>query len=132
MQKILKIVFILLVVFGVFVCYVQASDIDLNLPNNDNATADNNDTLPDDNTTTNPPVNDDDNNDDEQNMTSTGNTIISTPNDNIGTTETLHPNTVSNSPETGLGIGNIINILLITVGVIIILLAIAIIIRLKG
>ncbi len=46
--------------------------------------------------------------------------------------ETLQPSGVSTSAETELGITNIINILLITVGVILILLAIAILIRLRG
>ena len=54
---------------------------------------------------------------------------------NIPTTnsdfDTLQPTDVNTVEESGLGVTNIINILVITVGVILILLAIATIIRLK-
>ena len=45
--------------------------------------------------------------------------------------ESLTPTVQHSAPESGLGISNIINILVITVGVVLILLAIAIILRLK-
>lgn len=93
-RKILKVFFILLLVLVLFVPYVHATDVDLNLPSSTNETG--------------------------------SDFSTSTP------TENLQPSGMSTSAQTELGITNIINILLITVGVILILLGIAILIRLRG
>ena len=79
--------------------------------------------------------------------TATENTIIddttntvSEPEDTTGNTDRLSPTKTNNSasvstldelPESGLGLNNIINIILIVIGVLLILLGIAILIRLK-
>ena len=141
LQKFLKIVFILFIISSFCITYVYATDINLNLPGTDTNSTDNinsdtnqeipdttneqlesptgNENIEDSPTTNNEEVLDDETVDDPSIMDSTQ-------------TETLQPSDVSTAPETGLGITNIINILLITVGVIIILLAIAIMIRLKN
>lgn len=147
-QKILKVIFILAILFVFCIGYVSATGIDLNLPgtNPDQNQTTSNDMINNsgnqDNITNNP--NDSQNdalnnpnasqNDMENNITNDptindpfANNLPSNPT----STETLGATNVS-SQETGLGITNIINILLITVGVIIILLAIAIMLRLKG
>lgn len=139
-QKILKVIFILAILFSFCIGYVSATGIDLNLPgtnpdpnqstsndmlnnsgnqgditNNPNSSQD--DMLNNPNTSQNDqPIND-------PFANSTANTYV--PTENLSATNV-------SSQETGLGITNIINILLITVGVIIILLAIAIMIRLKS
>ena len=116
--KILKISFILILAFAFCISYVSATNIDLDLPS---ITSENNEL------TTNNIENSVENN------LNTGNNVV----DNNITTpstpaETLQAGDVSTSAETELGITNIINILLITVGVILILLGIAILIRLRG
>lgn len=143
-QKILKVIFILAILFSFCIGYVSATGIDLNLPgtnpdpnqstsndmlnnsgnqgnitNNPNGSQD--DMLNNPNTSQNDLVNDQTINDPFAN--STANTYV--PTENLSATNV-------SSQETGLGMTNIINILLITVGVIIILLAIAIMIRLKS
>lgn len=132
-QKILKIIFILVILLSLCISYVSATGIDLNLPgtNPDPNQTTSNDILNnadnESNITTTP---DDIQNDTENNLTNEA--PINDPfANNIPSTENLGATNIS-SQETGLGITNIINILLITVGVIIILLAIAIILRLKS
>ncbi|MCI9177888.1 MAG: hypothetical protein HFJ28_04910 [Clostridia bacterium] len=133
-QKIRKILFILLIIFSLSLTYVAATDVNLNLPGATNTnTPDTNTNIPDTNSnlnnqnqvdnTTPDTSNEQTNSDIASNTTSQVNTIEN---------ENIQSSTVSTAPENGLGLSNIINILLITVGVIIILLAIAIIIRLKG
>ena len=125
-RKIFKISFILILAFVFCGSYVYATNIDLNLPG---ITSENNEQMTNNVETVN----------NEQTANNVENSIenISNTVDNSITTpstpaETLQPSGVSTSAETELGITNIINILLITVGVILILLAIAILIRLRG
>lgn len=125
-KKIFKISFILILAFVFCGSYVYATNIDLNLPG---ITSENNEQMTNNVETVN----------NEQTANNVENSIENTSNavDNSITTpstpaETLQPSGVSTSAETELGITNIINILLITVGVILILLAIAILIRLRG
>ncbi len=126
-QRILKIFLVFIIVLSFSITCVYASGINLDLPSEDgNAQIDNNTQL--DNTqqeenNIESPVND--GNQEILDENSNDNTVF--PSD----TETLQPSTVTSAPDSGLSATNIINILLITVGVIIILLAIAIIIRLK-
>ena len=120
-KKVLKILFIFLILFSFCMSYIYATDIDFNLQNNDSSTVQ------------------DTNNIDGIGNETDGDAILDEnteiPGDTVDTdttTEALNPSSVSTAPESGLSVTNIINILLITVGVIIILLAIAIIIRLKN
>ncbi len=122
-RKILKISFILILAFTFCISYVYAtSDINLNLPGITN------EPVPSNNQTTNNTETSDQNNLDniEDPSTNVPDTPTTTP------TENLQPSGISTSSQTELGVTNIINILLITVGVILILLGIAILIRLRG
>ena len=109
MLKSIKIFSILLIIFSIFISFysVYASNIDMNLVDNQlsenaNQVANDNATIPDDET------------------------------QNTEDLDTITPPTsVGAVAEEGLSFSNILSILLITVGVILILLAIAIIIRLK-
>ena len=51
--------------------------------------------------------------------------------DNVSEAEVTTPSSVTATTEEGLGLSNVLSIILITVGVVLILLAVAIIIRLK-
>lgn len=51
--------------------------------------------------------------------------------DNVSQAEVTTPSSVTATTEEGLGLSNVLSIILITVGVVLILLAVAIIIRLK-
>ena len=51
--------------------------------------------------------------------------------DNVSQAEVTTPSSVTATAEEGLGLSNVLSIILITVGVVLILLAVAIIIRLK-
>lgn len=108
MSKSIKFFAMILIIFSMLISFysVYATSIDMNLVAND--TVDEN-TVVSDNA-----VNDD---------------ISSQMPNNSG--EITSPSSVSATQEEGLGFTNILNILLITVGVILILLSIAIIIRLK-
>lgn len=107
MQKFIKIFSIILIIFSIFISFysVHASDIDMNLVANEDTEDTNSIT------------------DDATNNTQTQ---LSSNSDSI-----TPPSSVGAITEDGLGLSNILSILLITVGVILILLAIAIIIRLK-
>lgn len=59
------------------------------------------------------------------------NSVFATNSVNSTSQQTTTVTTIDNIPESGLGLSNILNILLITVGIVIIFLAIAILIRLK-
>lgn len=131
-QKVFKIIFILLLIFSFCISYVYATNIDLDLPgttnnpveqgsNSENQNSVDNTTNIADDSNTNVPSEDDANSDAVYDSPST-------PSDS----ETLNPSAFSSAPQDGLSVSNIINILLITVGVVIILLAIAILIRLKS
>ena len=114
-KKVLKILFIFLILFSFCMSYIYATDIDFDLQNNEFSTVQ-----------------------DTHNVDGAGNETVENteiPGDTVdtdSTAESLNPSSISTAPESGLSVSNIINILLITVGVIIILLAIAIIIRLKN
>ena len=129
-RKILKISFILILAFAFCCSYVYATNIDLNLPS---ITSENSEQITNNVETTN---NEQTANNVENSNENNLNTVDNTANTSVTTystlTDTLQPSEVSNSAETELGITNIINILLITVGVILILLGIAILIRLRG
>ena len=118
---ILKIFLILLVAFVSLTTFVCATDINLYLPGTDSPTDNidnsNNSEVPNNTDTTNQENN---------------NVIDNTLNNNNSESEVLQPNGISSAQETSLGISSIINIIFIAVGVIIILLAIAILIRLNG
>lgn len=121
-----KIVFrILLILFLIFVFCMSAvnasSDISFDLPGVNNSTSTNE-------TTNNNEVTNSSN--DDTTVNSTGDDIFDNTDPNPS--ESLQPSSISSAPETGLGTSNVINILLIAVGVILILLAIAILIRLNG
>lgn len=106
MSKSIKFFSIILIFFSIFISFygvAHASDIDMNLV----ADQTSEESISDENATT----------EDIQNSTDTGTVIPQTG--------------VSATTEEGLGLSNILNILLITVGVVLILLSIAIIIRLK-
>lgn len=113
MLKSIKFFAIILIIFSMFISFysVYASSIDMNLVSNE--TSDQN-TI--DNETT-------DNTNIDDNI---GSQVPSESGDEI-----VPPSSVGATAEDGLGLTNILNILLITVGVILILLSIAIIIRLK-
>ena len=108
MYKFFKIFIVLIIFMLLCVPLVYASDIDMNLPTGDNNTQ----------TSTN----------EVQDNVNDQTTNVPATNSNF---DTLQPTDVNTVEESGLGVTNIINILVITVGVILILLAIAIIIRLK-
>lgn len=127
-KKLLKIFLILTIILSFCITYVSASDINLNLPEAD--TNQINDNTQINNEVDNQNIDNSDNisqnNVDNANDTYTDASI--TPTDS---TQTLQPSSIASSSNGGLSVTNIINILLITVGIILILLAIAIIIRLK-
>lgn len=129
-KKIFKISFILILAFVFCGSYVYATNIDLNLPG---ITSENNEQMTNNVETVN---NEQTANNVENSIENISNTVDNVVDNSITTpstpAETLQPSGVSTSAETELGITNIINILLITVGVILILLAIAILIRLRG
>lgn len=114
-KKLLKILFTLLLILSFCITYVSASDINMNLPGTDNNQTENSQNVD------NPEENNQNDVDNSQQVDEPSPTDV----------ETLQPSTVNSSPDSGLSAASIINILLITVGVILILLAIAIIIRLK-
>lgn len=123
-KKIMKLFLILALILGFCATYVFATDINLNLPGADINQADNTSNT---NTDINQNIENDQNNED-QNIQND----ISNEDDNSSILpDQLQPSSINSGTESGLNTTNIINILLITVGVILILLAIAIIIRLK-
>ena len=135
----LKIFLILLVIFSLCTICSSAANINLNLPGTDNTQSNNSinseepinnqtasNQVPDNNTTN---ANITDNNAiNSNNIVDNNDTTI--PDNPLDDMQTLQP-TTNESSNSGLSVTNIINILLITVGVILILLAIAIMIRLK-
>lgn len=128
-KKSLKIFLILLVLFAFCTICSSAANINLNLPGTEN-TQTNNDVTDNNQTTDNNQLDNNTQNDttDTNNIPdNTEPTISDNPLDDM---QTLQP-TTNDSSNSGLSVTNIINILLIAVGVILILLAIAIIIRLK-
>ena len=133
-KKLIKIILISFVILSFYITFSFATDININLPgtdtnqtneNSENNTEVNNEqvenTINNENieNTDNPVTNEQENIDNSVNgnNTITDGTFQNTPTD----VETLQPSVVT-SDESGLSVTNIINILLITVGVIIILL----------
>lgn len=125
-KKILKIVLILIVMLSLHITYVLASDINLNLPGTDINQVDDNTQV-----TNEEVVNQDTSASNTNNQENVDNSINNESSNAPTDVETLQPGEISSDSGSGLSVTNIINILLITVGVILILLAIAIIIRLK-
>lgn len=121
MSKSLKILFIITIMLMLILPnFLQATSIDMNLTNTLNS-----------NTNTNEINN---------NLANTSNTSNQITNANDNTNIPSNPQTViqssstsslSNLPEANLGLSNILSIILIVIGVLLILLAIAILIRLK-
>lgn len=128
-KKSLKIFLILLVLFSVCTIYSSASNINLDLPGIDN-TQTNNETVDNNQMVDNNQVTDNTQNNTIDTNNIQDNTEPTTPDNPLDDMQTLEP-TTNDSSNSGLSVTNIINILLITVGVILILLAIAIMIRLK-
>lgn len=119
MSKVFKIT-IAIIIFLFSANMVLAADIDMNLTAEDtNSIEDAN--LIDTNTL-------DTNSIDDTNTVA--NETPTSPNDNVG--GTVAPSGVSSIAQENMSFSNILNILVITVGVILILLAIAILVRLKG
>ncbi len=111
MSKSIKFFSVILIIFSMFISFygvVHASNINMNLVANETATNEDENAIVDNN-----PI------DASESQTSTS------------ADEIIPPSSVSATVEEGLGLANILSILLITVGVILILLSIAIIIRLK-
>ena len=119
MSKILKITLILFIILSSICSFSLATDIDMNI------TADDIDTT--ENITSNTTTNTVNNNRIENEEDEINDAITDT--DNEFTTIT---SVDKSSTDDGLGLSNILNILLIVVGVVLILLAIAILIRLHG
>lgn len=111
MSKILSI-FLLCLLFSSF---VFASDIDMNLPSNTGNSNQSANTLEDDNDTTNVEA---------TNNTNKSNVLTNTPSTTISSGSSIS--------DEALGLTNILNILLIVVGVVLILLGIAILIRMHS
>jgi len=121
MSKILKITLILFIILSSIYSFSLATDIDMNITSSDNNTT---------NTTTNNVENDNAN---TSNNNITTNTVYEDEEDTIADNEYTTISSVNKaSTDDGLGMSNILNILLIVVGVVLILLAIAILIRLHG
>lgn len=119
MSKTFKVIIIaLVIVLAVGTISSSAASINMNLESGNNMSDEN--VVEDTNTTdTNTLAN-----------TTTNTTANTTTTDNNSGTESATVTSVSSLPESELGLSNIINILLIAVGVILIFLAIAILIRL--
>lgn len=124
MKKLLQLSLIIFVILMVLAPnFVQATRVNMNLTPNTTATE-------------NPSTQ----NTSSENISIDDNNTISEPENTAGNTDRLSPTTTNNSasistlnelPESGLGLNNIINIILIVIGVLLILLGIAILIRLK-
>ena len=120
MSKISKIICVLIIIFLIANVTSLATSIDMNLTREENVQ--NTDEMNDINT----------NSADINNQTDSDGAqdTITSAQDNIG--GTAAPSSVSSIAQENMSFSNILNILIITVGVILILLAIAILIRLKG
>lgn len=122
MSKTIKVLSIVLLIFSFIINFygVYASDINMNLGSGNELTSQvTSNSNVEDNLVQTTPTND---------VTTATEHITSTITDSDVITP---PSSIGSVAEEGLGVSNILSILLITVGVILILLAIAIIIRLK-
>ena len=123
LKKNLIILFVVMLIF----CFsinvsVLATDIDMNLPSEET------NVVPDDANVVDNMQDSDDQNTIENIQDSLNDTV--SPQDDIGGDAT--PTSVSSIAQENMSFSNILNILIITVGVILILLAIAILVRLKS
>ena len=109
-----KILFVLLIIFLFIQSFVLATDINMNLPTEDSTLN----------------AVDGNNIDNMQDANTTSTNEVSQITDDIG--GSAAPSSVSSIAQENMSFSNILNILLITVGVVLILLAIAILIRLKS
>ena len=124
MKKLLQLSLIIFVILMVLAPnFVQATRVNMNLTPNTTATE-------------NPSTQ----NTSSENTSIDDTNTVPEPEDTTANTDRLSPTTTNNSasvstlnelPESGLGLNNIINIILIVIGVLLILLGIAILIRLK-
>ena len=114
MLKSIKIFSIILIIFSILINFygVFATDIDMNLPSAQTNEVEEN---TEDIANTDYPISDD---------TTQADSVL-------GESDFISPSSVGTLTEEGLSTSNILSILLITVGIVLILLAIAIIIRLK-
>ena len=117
-KNIFKFLIIFSIIVFLFIPSVSATDINMNLTQDTN-TIDSNTIGSIENTIS-----------DVINENETENTIATNPSDGIG--GTAAPSGVSSIAQENMSFANILNILVITVGVVLILLAIAILIRLKS
>lgn len=131
MSKVFKILFVLILSFIFCISFVYASDVTMDLPNNTASETVNEE--PTNNTVSNGNVASNSNTDN-----SLANEYLEGSNDNsilasnpLGDSSSHEQPVGISTNSSGLSISSIINILLIAVGIIIIFLAIAIIIRLK-
>ncbi len=124
MSKSLKIFFIMVIILMVILPnFIQATSIDMNLTNDLNNSITNN-------TNSSTITNSSNNNELNQNLINSS--IQNTINPDSQTYyQSSTTGTLSNLPEANLGLSNILCIILIVIGVLLILLAIAILIRLK-
>ena len=121
--KKIKILFVLLMILLFINTIVFATDINMNLPAGDNDIVESDNNI---NTGINGTDNTENIQSDDSSYTNQTNTQFS---DDIG--GEAAPSSVSSIAQENMSFSNILNILLITVGVVLILLAIAILIRLK-
>lgn len=118
MSKSIQIIAIFCIIFMLFMSvFVQATDVNMNLTADDISTATNDLT----NTAT------------TQNTVNDGqSTNTLTPDETNYSNDSATISTLNELPEANLGLGNVLNIILIVIGVLLILLGIAIIIRLNS
>lgn len=128
MTKTRKILLIFGIVFILFSSFAYAENVTTNSSETTQATA-----VPADTNTTNTSTNTSYNNDEES--ASTTYVPTSTPYSNKNTTQNSNVHTsvsnITTIPESGLGLTNILNIFLIVIGVLLILFAVAILIKAK-
>lgn len=120
MSKFLKMFFVVFILLMIILCnFVQAINIDMNLTNTLNSNNTSNDVNHNSANTSNS-LSQNTNADSNSHIPSNPQTVLQS------TTSTL-----SNLPEANLGLSNILSIILIVIGVLLVFLAIAILIRLK-
>lgn len=137
LKLIISISLILFLVFMIKPCYAVGLDLIDDLTNNqtsdeNSSDSQNNSDIDNNNNNSNNNIDDDSNSNSSSNTNTFGNSTANTG--NTSNTSTYEPPaaTVTDSlPESEMGLSNILNILLIVIGVLLILLAIAILIRLS-
>lgn len=138
LKLVISISIILFLVFMIKPCYAVGLDLIDDLMTNNQTSDENssdsqdNSDVDDNNNTSNDNIDDDSNSNSSNNNNTSGDSTANTG--NTSNTSTYEPPaaTVTDSlPESEMGLSNILNILLIVIGVLLILLAIAILIRLS-